>query len=144
MFPYSQYPVRGLLAKPSTPCYFSYLTLSREDSPPPPRPPPLRKAMRSQTFSGRSGLEIKRITRPPAVAETPKAKVQSWVGSLKRPPGPPRGPRTRSLSPPEAREGSLSPLRTIAMTKKIPSGSSLQRDTYTSAIRKQSFSTKRI
>ena len=68
---------------------------------------------------------------------------QSWVGSLKRPskityPSP--AARARSLSPERAaREGSIVPKRkVVAMTLRFP------RDTYTSTIRKKSFSAKMI
>ena len=61
-----------------------------------------------------------------------KREVPSWVGSLKRPPKALRtpGPRTRSLSP-----------RPKAFRKTFVSSTSTS---YTSTVRKESFSTKRI
>ena len=113
----------------------------REESPPPPtpKPAPPRKPRRrvalkvyKENVGEKGGRENCEVRSP-----------QSWVGSLKRPskityPSP--AARARSLSPERAaREGSIVPKRkVVAMTLRFP------RDTYTSTIRKKSFSAKMI
>ena len=110
----------------------------REESPPPPPPkaaPPRKPRRRvaltvdKENVGGERGREVR--------------SPQSWVGSLKRPSktdNPSPAARARSLSPERAaREGSIVPKRrVVAMTLRFP------RDTYTSTIRKKSFSAKMI